>query len=159
MRPDVLGFNRHVNNGDFQLAAQQGKWGIVNNDSERPTWPFTIIWVSASPRENSPEKYYFRFELTNYPSDPPDICIWNHETNTPLEAEFRPKGVEDAKMLFRTDWENGLHLYAPYERKGLSTHGNWPNEYPDMCWKAGDSIVKALENIHYTLNSKDYHGK
>ena len=160
MQINILAFNKDVLDGSFKLAITQEKWGIVDDSDERPTWPFILIWVAAAERENSPNRYYFRFELDNYPSQAPNICIWDYKNNKPLVGTDRPKGVEDAAILFRSDaWEQGLHLYAPYERKALATHPDWLRTYPNMCWKPTDSIIKALENIHETLNSSQYHGK
>ncbi len=158
MRPDTSKFNIDVESSQFKLAAHQGKWGIVDNSSDRPTWPVIFIWVAAAKRANGPEKFYFRFELESYPSQAPNIGIWDIETNASLTQSKRPKGIGNSSMLFRSDWEGAVHLYAPYERHALATHPDWLAQYPSLYWKSSDSISKVLEDIYLTLNSPDYHG-
>lgn len=158
MRPDILKFNLDVENSQFKLAANQGRWGIVDNSNDRPTWPVILIWVAAAERANNSHKFYFRFELDNYPAQAPNICIWNPQTNSSLSAGERPKGTGDVAMMFRSDWHGVQHLYAPYERFALASHGDWPAQYPSLHWKSTDEISKILEDIYLTLNNPDYHG-
>ena len=158
MRPDILKFNLDVESSQFKLAAHQGRWGIVDNSNDRPTWPVILIWVAAAERANGPDKFYFRFELDNYPAQAPNICIWDIEMNISLGPHKRPKGVGNSGILFRSDWEGVHHLYAPYERRALATHPNWLSEYPTLYWRSTDEISKILEDIYLTLNNPDYHG-
>ncbi len=159
MRPDALKFNSDVKDALFIIGINEGKWGIENNSDERLTWPFVLIWVSADKRNNAPEKFYFQFELDNYPAQAPNICIWNPILDAPLEQAKRPKGIGDSYFMFRADWENGNHIYTPYERRTISAHAQeWLNGYPNLRWKNTDSIFKILEHLHFTLNNPDYHG-
>ncbi len=158
MRPDILKFNSDITVGQFRLGLIEGKWGIENDSNERPDWPFVLIWIAPAIRQNGPEKFYFKFDLENYPSQAPNICIWDNKNNIPLPQDKRPKGQPDFVRIFRHDWEGGVHLYVPYERHALTTHHDWPLQYPNLTWKAGDCITKVLEHLHHVLNNSDYDG-
>ena len=158
MRPDILKFNSDLTLGQFKLGIVNSKWGVEDNSNERPNWPLVLIWITAAKRENGPEKFYFQFNLDNYPSEGPTICIWDIENNKALPANKRPKGQVDFARIFRNDWEGGIHLYVPYERHSLATHPDWPLQYPSLSWKSGDCITKALEHLYHILNSIDYEG-
>lgn len=158
MSPDIKQFIRHQSDAGYFNGVVSGKWDIYSSDWASSPEPCVIIWIAASERLNSPEKFYFRFLIKNYPATAPDICIWDVEANEPLSAIRRPKGINNVQMLFRSDWNNGLHLYAPYEREGLRTHPDWLNKYLDMCWKVSDTIYKPLNDLWFNLNSNEYYG-
>lgn len=158
MRPDTIKFTSDLENSRVKEGIFNGKWGILSSENGWPDWPSVFIWISAAERENSPDKYYFKLDLLNYPSQAPLICIWDIANKAPLIESKRPSGGETITMLFRTNWEGGNHLYAPYERRALATHPNWISEYPSLCWKPTDTILKVLEDILYALHSADYHG-
>lgn len=159
MRPDLISFNKHIADPSFQLGVEQSKWGILNNSDERPEWPFVLIWIAAAERNKAADRYYFKFDLGNYPAVAPNIGLWKPETNTSLPALERPKGSGNVSMIFRSNWLDGSHLYAPYERTALQTHPDWPSAYPDLMWKPTDKIHKIVNDLHINLNSTEYHGQ
>ena len=159
IRPDVETFMNDIESASFKLGEFDGKWKYIRIDADGDDCPIAFIRVFAAYRKDSPDSYDFRFKIDNYPSETPEICIWNLDTNVKLEVGLRPTGSEGIKLLFRTNWENGNHLYAPYERVALRSHPGWLNQYKDLCWSSGDSIIKILLDLYRRLNSNEYHGK
>lgn len=159
VRPDIEAFNEDVNSAIFKLGELNCKWQLIRIDAEGSSDPLAFIRVFTAKRENSPDSYVFRLKIDNFPAIAPEVCIWDLSTNTKLTKGYRPIGSKGINTLFRTDWEHGNHLYAPYERRALQTHSNWNKIYGDLCWKSGDSITKILHDLSRKLNSNEYHGK
>lgn len=155
MSPDKQAFLYDLETPDFKLGVLDSKWKLIKIEDENP---IAFIEISAAPRANSPESYVFRFIIDNYPAYAPEICIWDLEMRCKLDSAKRPYGSESYRYLFRADWLNGEHLYAPYERLTLQNHSAWPNEYNDLCWKSGDSILKVLNDLYRQLQSDRYEG-
>jgi hypothetical protein len=153
--PDKQAFLEDLETPDFKLGVLDSKWKLIKIEDDNP---IAFIEVSAAPRANSPESYVFRFKIDNYPAYAPEICIWDIDNDCKLVEVKRPSGPDSFKILFRTNWENGDHLYAPYERIGLNTHPDWPSTYKDLCWKSGDCIVKILNDLYRQLQSDRYEG-
>lgn len=153
--PDKQAFLEDLETPDFKLGELDLKWKLIKIEDDNP---FVFIMVSAAKRPNSPESYTFRFKIDNYPAYAPEICIWDVDNECKLDETNRPSGPDSFKILFRTNWRNGEHLYAPYERVALATHSNWVSEYKDLCWKSGDSIVKILNDLYRQLQSDRYEG-
>ena len=159
MNPSIQIFNKHVSEAHFQMGVDSGKWGIMDDISERPTWPFVYFWVQAASRPNSPEKFCFRFNLEGYNGAGPNACLWDYENGQLLPSDKWPKGTGPFATVFRPTWSNGTALYSPCDRVSLSGHPDWPVKYPSRCWKSSvDRVEKYLQHIWDLLNSGGYNG-
>jgi hypothetical protein len=146
-------FRSHLAGARFQDGVDRGKWRLVGEID----WPYAVIAVSAAPRTGAPEEYYLRFDLTGYPAMP-TAMPWDLETREKLAPEKRPKG-ERAGMLFRTDWSDGLALYAPYDRVAWQGHEDgWRQKHQRELWDTSKDITHILRNVHHVLNAQDYAG-
>lgn len=155
MRPDTAILHQHVNDADFQTGVDNGRWGISNENSEYPTWPVIIIWIKATPKTNGPERFYFRFDLSGYPSSAPTACPWNIETSTRLDNGSWPKGSRFVSNTFNPGW-NPAALYAPCDRIAMQGHDGWRTQFPDLWWQPSFKITVYLNFLHRLLNSSDY---
>jgi len=153
--PDEQAFLEDLKAPDFKLGVIDNKWKLEKLEENGP---FAYISIFAAFRSNSPDYFTFRFKIDNYPAQAPEICIWDLGNECKLSEALRPTGPDNFKILFRTNWMNGDHLYAPYERKALITHPDWTTKYRELCWKAGDSVVKILNDLFRQLNSSLYGG-
>lgn len=160
MNPNIEIFNEDVLSAGYQSGFSNGRWGILDDSNERPTWPFITIWVSAASREKSPDKYHFKFDLEKYNQGIPTACIWDVEENLPLEDGKRPKMSVPYELVFRTNWQKGQALYIPFDRTCWNTHDpKWKEQYKHLSWKPGeDKIDKYLKYLWKILNGECYHG-
>ena len=159
--PDERALLEHLESAPFQAGVDAGWWRLFTC-GERSTWqggspinwPHAFIAVSAAVRADSPTEYVLRFELSGYPQAAPTAGLWDCSRNCLLAAEFRPKG-ERAASAFRTDWEGGRALYAPYDRAAID---HWPRRYPQYEWHARRDLTFYLTNVFELLNDDDYLG-
>lgn len=142
----------HLRSARFLAGETAGRWRVIKIE-----WPYVIIAISAAPRENSPTEYAMRFELQGYPETAPTGGIWDVEDGSSLPGEKRPKGAR-AAQLFRTDWGEGLSMYAPFDRIALQGHPDWPANYPMTMWTPFRDLTFVLTEIWETLNADDYLG-
>lgn len=150
--PDERKFRSDIAAPAFVLGAETGRWRLVSI-----AWPCAVIAVSAAPRQNSPEEFFLRFELTQYPVEAPTATPWDPETESELTGDRRPKGHR-VGHAFRTDWESGRALYVPCDRVALSSHGGWAEQYPAWTWDPSKDITLYLRLVHARLNDADYSG-
>lgn len=155
MRPDLLQFKQHVSEAGFQIGVDSQMWGIHNEDPEYPTWPFVTIWVKAALKDNYPDKYYFRFDLSGYPSQAPTACPWDADSNIRLVNEKWPKGSKFVSNTFNPGW-NPNALYAPCDRLAMPGHEGWQAVFPELWWQSHFKIQVYLHFLHRLLNSSDY---
>ena len=120
-------------------------------------WPVVLIAVAAAPRARSSSEYALRFDLAGYPETAPTATPWNPTTGGILEQELRPKG-ERVGHVFRTNWEDGKALYAPFDRVALNSHSSWRTKYPRRAWDSSKDLTWLLQIIHEMLNNDDYIG-
>ena len=113
--------------------------------------------MSAAERPGSPSEYGLRVDLAGYPQEAPTATPWDLELNVVLAPERRPKGSR-VGHVFRTDWEDGEALYAPWDRKGLSEHSEWAQDHPADAWHPEREIAFFLGRVHELLNTDDYAG-
>lgn len=151
--PDERAFREHITSPRFSDGIERGRWRIVGDIN----WPYVLVAVSAAPRENAPKEFFLRFDLAGYPTVAPTATPWNPTSGGILEAGLRPKG-EHAGHVFRTDWEDGKALYAPYDRVALKGHPGWPKQYPRRTWDAMKDLAWVLQLLHELLNEPDYTG-
>lgn len=153
-RPDERTFREHLEAGPFQSGVDRGRWRLVSID-----WSHSVIAVSTVARENAPEEFFFRFELSNYPAASPTAQPWNAENNTPLEHGKWPAGSDRVQHAFNPGWKEGTCLYLPCDRQSLDHgHQSWVHQHPHMIWSPQGDITQYLRIIYDLLNSKDYSG-
>ncbi len=151
MTPDERTFRAHLDRASFQAGVDRGRWRVAGI-----AWPHAIIAVAAAPRPDSPPEFHLRLELTGYPQQAPIVTPWDPATGAVLAADKRPRG-EIVSFVFRSDWNGGTALYAPYDRIGLG-HGNWAAEHPGHAWNSSRDVTFVLCHVHRLLNSEDYLG-
>lgn len=122
-RPDERALLAELASPRFKLGEALGHWRLVSAQC-----PIVILEVLASDQR----KFAFRFECTGYPAKCPDAVIWDPENSAPLATNARPVMLDPYQLVFRSDWENGTHLYHPMERHAFATHNGWSNELRDM---------------------------
>lgn len=149
-------FLEHVAAPAFQAGAERGWWNVENR--ETVVWPYALVWIAAPVRGNGPPRYYFRFTLKDYPGIGPTATLWDPAKNARLDFAKWPKGAGDIGMAFRTNWNEGIALYAPWDRVAMDGHPNWPAQFPGVGWKPSYTIVHYLRLTHELLASDDYHG-
>ncbi len=154
MSPDERVFHDHISGARFQNGVERGRWRLVG-DIE---WPIVLLAVSAGSRDNAPEEFFLRFDLTGYPASAPTAMPWNPKRGTVLDADKRPKG-DRVGHVFRSDWEEGRALYAPFDRVALDRyHPDWRKQYPRQAWNAERDLAWVLQTLHQMLNDDDYTG-
>ena len=153
MSPDERSFREHVKSPRFQDGVGRGRWQMVGDIA----WPIAMIAVTASPRDGAPSEYVLRLDLTGYPETAPTATPWNLITGDVLEPVLRPKG-ERVGHAFRTDWENGRALYAPFDRVALNSHSDWRKQHPRRAWDSSKDLAWLLQILHEMLNNDDYTG-
>ncbi len=150
--PDERMFRLHLGGGGFVAAERAGRWRLVDL-----TWPHAIIAVRAEPRPDAPAEVALRFELVNYPQDAPTAMPWDLERNAQLDPGLYPKG-EVAGVIFRTDWEGGVALYAAFDRRALGSHPEWTQKHPRAAWTPDRTIVFYVRQVSDALNGPGYAG-
>ena len=153
MSPDERVFRAHLTSTRFHEGVERCRWRIVGEVS----WPIVQVAVAAAPRDNAPSEYVLRFDLAGYPDSAPTAMPWNPATGDVLEATARPKGSR-VGHVFRTDWEYGRALYAPFDRVALSSHPNWRTTHPRRVWDSSKDLAWILQILHEMLNNEDYTG-
>src|SRR5690606_18657034 len=140
--PDERTFRAHLERAQFQAGVDRGRWRVVS-----VSWPHAVIAVAAAPQPNSPAEFHLRFDLTGYPRQAPTATPWDSGTGTVLAAQKRPRG-EIVGVVFRADWNNGVALYAPYDRVALGSHRDWAAKYPGDAWTSDRDITFVLGHLH-----------
>lgn len=150
--PDERLFRAHLGMVGFRSGADRGRWRLVSL-----SWPHAVIAVTAAKRPDSPDEYFLRFELTGYPQQPPMGAPWDPVANAALPDARWPRG-EIVGSVFRTDWQNGQGLYAPYDRSALPGHPDWPTVHRADAWTHDRDISFVLKRVHRLLTDDDYRG-
>lgn len=150
--PDERALRAALETAGFQSGVDSGRWRLVKLE-----WPIGIFAVSAAERPNSPREFGLRVDLSRYPDQAPTATPWDLDIDTQLTSEKRPQGAR-ASHVFRTDWERGEALYAPWDRVALNGHSDWSAQHPEDVWHPGRDIAFVLERVHELLNADDYAG-
>lgn len=160
--PDQAIFESDLASAEFRIGATKGFWGLADLDvfPDDIAWPKVILWITAAPRQNAPDRFYIVLDAAGYRSVPPTGTFWDPGTKATLDNGKRPKGKPDSRFakVFRTDWENGRAFYHPYDRVATQSHGEWMRQQPHLIWTSSHTIVDYLEEFHSLLNSGDYVG-
>lgn len=155
MRPDTAIFSQHLSDTYFRSQVDRGIWGIHGDDVSFSSWPVVIIWVKAAPKPGRPDRYFFRFDLSGYPSVAPTACPWDITKNARLDSNSWPRGSKFVNATFNYGW-NANALYAPCDRVAQAGHDNWRNEFSELWWNADHTITLYLNFLYQLLNSSDY---
>jgi len=153
--PDERLLRADVEGCEFQLGMAEGRWGFV---PDRCAWPKVVFWVAAAQRAGAPERYYFCLDCTNYPSQAPTGTLWDPETGEGLAFDKRPTGSGNTGKVFRTDWENAVALYHPFDRFAANSHPDWKVNCPHLVWGPKRSIVDLLTELYGLLHCEEYSG-
>jgi hypothetical protein len=161
--PDKRLFEVDIVSAEFRNGAVNGWWGVADGDTlpaAAVTWPRTVLWIAAAPRDNAPDRYYVSLDVAGYKSVAPTGTFCDLATGSTLEVAKRPKGRPGSRFarVFRTDWEGGRAFYHPYDRVAANSHQDWPSTQPHLVWSANHTIVDYLAEFHALLNSGDYLG-
>lgn len=159
--PGIDKLTDHIKSPLFQRGVDNKKWGIVEPlDQIESTWPKLTVWVQPAKKENSPKKYYLRFDLSGYPQKAPTATLWDIDNDQKLPTSQWPSGKKKlVDAVFKQSWKNGDCLYVPCDRKSCqgSHRRDWQKKHPHLMWKSGeDTIHKYVSYIHKILNSRDY---
>ena len=150
--PDELAVRAALDSGAFQSGVDDGRWRLFEFE-----WPVGVFAVSAALRANSPTEFGLRINLSGYPQQAPTAEPWSIGRRERLAASERPTG-ERAAHVFRSDWEQGRALYAPWDRVGLAAHSEWTSQYPNYAWHPGRDLAFFLRCVYDLLNDDDYLG-
>ncbi|RFS15686.1 hypothetical protein [Emticicia sp. C21] len=141
---DIL--KRDIENADYLSGELDGYWGFENNENG-PEWPICLFWVLAK----NGEKFYLRFDLTNYSKIAPTAQLWDIVENQPLSESEWPNWSKRCQQVFKR-WGRAC-LYLPCDSLAFKDHHDWPIQYPNLIWQPNeDSIFKYLNEVYQILN-------
>ena len=148
MGPDERALRAELDSPRFEVGVLRSRWRFHNLN-----WPHLLLSVVA--RDGI--WFGFRCECSQFPSKPPDVQLWDVMHDQPLvHADFPQVNGGPAAKIFRTDWENGQHIYHPMDRKATDSHPDWKNTLRIKAWKPDRGIVQLLEELYAVLHSQNY---
>jgi hypothetical protein len=152
MEPDESLFKKHLEEALFQEGVEENRWGLVGTIQEI-NWPYVILWCKSTPHAGAGfNKYYFRFDLKNYPATAPTAIPWDIEKNQRLANELWPSWSERLRKVFNYNWNSGRSLYAPCDRLAMPLHGKWAEKHYTYWWTSDSTIIKYLRFLESLLN-------
>lgn len=153
LRPDALALLTDLETPGYLFGADNNWW-------REARWEFPHVYfnVRADARVGAPGEFLFRFECSQYPTQAPLCLQWDASSESAASTSLRPKGSGRVAIIFRTDWEGGRYLYTPFDRHALTTHTNWPAQFPRSAWRSSFTITHYLTELHDLLTSPDYTG-
>ena len=134
-----------LESAEFLNGVAAGAWRKVRYD-----FPLLHIAISATGPDGSPLEFDFRFEVSSYPTQAPEVRIWDHDADTPLAPNLRPKGGHRVEQSFK-HWGDDTD-YRPWDRR-TGPHNNNARTYPHLAWRPDRDLVFILEDLHALLNS------
>jgi len=129
---------------DFIDGVEKRRWRLVDQ-----AFPDLDIAISATEPDGEQTEYVFRFELTNYPAQPPMVRIWDPTTNSPLPKDRRPQGNPRIALAFQV-WGKDT-VYRPWDRCTGPHNGN-AARLPNSAWRSDRTLIFILEDLHGILN-------
>jgi len=151
--PDERALREDIAAPAFLAGEANGYWAIV-----AIAWPEVFAWIAAGDRKNAPTRFHVRARCARYPHRGPTGTFWDPEGKAPLSHARWPKGRSRVKHVFRTNWEDGVAFYHPYDGLALEKHPDWPQKYPKKLWTRNHTIADWLAEFHELLNSDEYEG-
>lgn len=152
VRPDERLFRYHLEQPSFQSGADRGWWRSLSI-----AWPHAVISVTAAARDGGPAEYDFRFECSNYPSDPMAGQLWDAAAGRPLDPAYWPAGGPRVTAAFNPGW-NAQAIYLPCDRVAIISHDGWRQQHPEMIWGPTKDVTFYLRILRGLLTAPDYTG-
>jgi hypothetical protein len=133
----------------FRAGVLREHWKLVRTD-----FPLVQIAVMAVPGCQRRDEFRFRFEVTNFPTQAPEVKIWDPMSDGPLPLAERPNGSALIVDAFKDGWPGAgaPSVYRPWERHGVN-HNNWPTTHPHLTWLASRDLAFVLEDLYALINS------
>jgi len=131
--------------GDWTSGRDAGRWRLIAFN-----FPILDFVVGALTPEGKSVEFGFRAELSNYPSQPPLVRIWDHALNSPLAQNVRPTGGARIQTTFQL-WTSDT-VYRPWDRL-TGPHNNNAAQYPHLAWRPDRRLSFIFEDLHGILNS------
>ena len=134
----------------FRAGVLRGQWRLGRYD-----FPVIEVLVMALPGYQGRSEFLFRFEVSNFPTQAPEVKIWDPMTGRVLALPLRPTGPAHVLDAFKDGWPGGAtapSVYRPWERHALN-HNNWTTTHPYLTWHAGRDLAFVLEDLHGLINS------
>lgn len=159
--PDQRLFEEDLLTAEFRIGVANGFWGVLAQDPQPQfVWPKAIFWIAAPPRPNAPDRFHVVLDLTGYRTVPPTGSFWDPVARAALPTARWPKGKRDTRFakVFRTDWQNAVAFYHPFDRVAAQSHPEWAAQQPHLVWNNSRTIVDYLEEFHSLLSGEDYTG-
>ena len=145
----------HLANGVFSSEIGR-KWGRAKLD-----WPHVYIAVLAAAREGAPDRYWLKFECTNYPNDAPTAVPWDMFLDAALPVSKWPGGTGSVHAVFRPKEWRADALYLSCDRIAIQAHPDqkdWGQRVPGLAWDATKDITLYLNEVYSLLHSESYTG-
>lgn len=159
--PDQRLFEEDILSAEFRIGVANRLWDVAATDVQpQERWPKVIFWLAAPQRPNAPERFQIGLDLTGYRTVPPTGSFWDPEARAALPTAKWPKGKPDTRFakVFRTDWQNAVAFYHPFDRVAAQGHSDWATAQPHLVWTSNHTIVDYLEEFHSLLSGEDYIG-
>lgn len=129
----------------FRVGAASNRWRLVSDN-----FPMLIFAVAAIEACGARGEYFFRFELSGFPTTAPEVNIWDPGANARLILAHRPKGSPRIVEAFK-DWGDNT-VYRPWDRKA-GAHNNWNATHPTLAWRPDRDLAFILEDLYGLLTS------
>ena len=143
--PSIARVEADLEQGDYLSGRDAGRWRIISNE-----FPILDFAIPATEPDGTASEYGFRADLSNYPAQAPMVRIWDHERNTPLAPDRRPKGGARVEKTFQC-WGDDT-VYRPWDRM-TGTHNNNAATFSHLAWNPERRLVFILDDLHGILNS------
>jgi hypothetical protein len=128
----------------FMAGLIRQNWRVAHEEL-----PLLLIELHSTEPDGSQTWYGFRFELSNYPGQAPDVRIWDIGANQPLPVPNRPKGNAPVEKAFQ-QWQPDV-VYRPWERSARD-HNNFHTSFPHLAWHSDRKLSFILEDLSELLN-------
>ncbi len=132
----------------FRAGVLRAHWRL-----DQISFPLLYITVMALPGRQRRAEFYFRFDVTNFPTQAPEVKIWDLLSGGSLPLAERPKGPARVMEAFKEGWPGpgAPSVYRPWERHGIN-HNNWAATYPHLTWLASRDLTFVLEDLYALIN-------
>lgn len=142
--PSAEAIRRDLEDTSFKAGVARSQWKLFAD-----AFPVLQIDVSATEPDGTVAWYRFRFEVSGYPGNNPEVRIWDSLGDCALPADRRPKGNAVVLKTFQV-WTSDT-VYRPWERT-TKDHNNFHSSYPHLAWHSKRKLTFILEDLHEILN-------
>jgi hypothetical protein len=134
-----------LDDNDFRAGVAAGRWRVIGFNF--PRLDFAIMGTEP---DGSQKEYFFKAELSNYPSQAPMVRIWDLKTDTPLDVTQRPTGNQRIMISFQK-WASDT-VYRPWERL-TGPHNSNAGNLRHLAWHPNRRLSFIFEDLHGILNN------